>query len=74
VTAAQQKSLLDGALEPVMALLSVAVLVPLAGVDRLRLHAVVRHERGIAAGELLGPGRLHRQAHAVAAVQCRHTA
>lgn len=74
VAAAQQQGLLHRPLEPVVALLGVAVLVTLAGVDRLWLHLVVGHQRGIAARELLGAGGLHGQAHAVAPVVGGHAA
>ena len=55
-------------------LLGVAVLVTLAGVDRLRLHAVVRHQCLVSACELLAAGVLHRQTHAVRAMLHRHAA
>jgi hypothetical protein len=74
VAAAQQQGLLHRPLEAMVALLGVAVLVPLAGIDRLRLHLVMSHQGGVAAGELLGAGGLHGQAHAVAAMHFRHTA
>jgi len=73
-TATQQQRLLHRLLESVVALLGVAVLVTLAGIDRLRRHAVMRHQGRVAASELLGAGRLHRQAHTVAAVHQRHAA
>jgi hypothetical protein len=74
VAAAQEQGLLHRVLETMVALLGVAVLVPLAGVDGLRLHLVMGHQRGIAARELFRAGGLHRQAHAVAAVLSRHPA
>jgi hypothetical protein len=74
VAAAQEQGLLHRLLETVMALLGVAVLVTLAGVDRLRLHAVVRHQGLVTTRELLAAGILHRQAHAVGAMLNRHAA
>lgn len=71
---AQEQGLLDRLLEAMVALLGVAVLVTLASVDRLRLHAVVRHQCLVTACELLGAGILHRQAHAVGAMLHRYTA
>jgi hypothetical protein len=58
----------------VVALLDVAVLVTLAGVDGLRLHFVVGHQSAVTRRELLGAGGLHRQAHAVGAMHRRHAA
>jgi hypothetical protein len=74
MAAAQQQRLLHRLLEAMVALFGVAVLVTLAGVDRLRLHAVVPHQCLVAAGELRTAGILHRQAHAVAAMHRRHAA
>jgi hypothetical protein len=52
--APQQEGLVDGLLEPVMALLDVAVLVGLAGLDRLGLEAVVRKQGLVPPGERPG--------------------
>jgi hypothetical protein len=73
--AAQQQGLLQGPLEAVVALLAVAILVGLAGLDGLAGHAVVGQQGPVALGEQLGVGRLvDRQAHAVGAVLRRHAA
>ena len=74
VTATQEQRLLHRLLEAIVTLLSIAVLVTLAGVDRLRLHSVVRHQRLVPACELLGARILHRQAHTVGAMLNRYTA
>jgi hypothetical protein len=74
VAAAQQQGLRHRPLEPVVALLGIAVLVTLPGIDRLRLHPVVGHQGRIPAGKLRGAGRLHRQAHTIGAVHGRHPA
>lgn len=74
VAATQEQGLLHRSLEAVMALLGVAILVTLAGIDRLRLDAVVVHQRSITRGELLGTRGLHRQRHAVAAMHVRQAA
>lgn len=74
VAAAQEQRLLDRPLEAVMALLAIAVLVTRVGIDRLRPHSVVRHQRLIAAREELRPRSLHRQRHAIAAMTSRHAA
>ena len=74
VAAAQEQRLLHGTFEAMMALLDVAVLVPLARVDRLRFHPVVRHHRLITAREKLRSRSLHRQTHAIRAMLGRHSA
>jgi hypothetical protein len=57
-----------------MALLGVAILVALPGVNRLRPNLVVPHQRLVATREELRSRRLHRQAHPVAAMLDRHAA
>jgi hypothetical protein len=74
VAATQEQGLLHRLFEAIVALLGVAVLVALAGVDRLWLHVVVRHQCLVAACELLGAGILDRQAHTVGAMLNRYTA
>ena len=74
VAATQEQGLLHRPLEAMVALLDVAVLVTLAGVDRLRPDFIVSHQGAIALRELLGAGGLHRQAHAVGAMLRRHAA
>lgn len=73
--APQQQALLQGLLELVMALLAVAVLVGLTGVDRLTLQAIVAEQRLVATLEHLGIGTwLHRCRQPVGAVNLRHAA
>ena len=73
--APQQQALLQGPLELVVALLAVAVLVGLAGVDRLPGQAVVAQQRLVASLEDLGVGaRLDRRRQPVGAVDHGHTA
>jgi len=73
--AAQQQRLLQGPLEPVMALLAVAVLVALARLDRLALQAVVPQQTLVTLGERrpLRPGR-HCGRQPIRPVQLRHPA
>ena len=71
----QQKALLQGSLELVVALLAVAVLVGLAGIDRLPGQAVVAQQCLIASLEDLGVApRLDRRRQPVGAMDQRHTA
>jgi hypothetical protein len=72
MAAAPQQRLLHPTLETMMALFGVTVLVTLPGVDRLRPHLVVPHQRLVPTREKLRPRRLHCQAHPVAAVLDRH--
>ena len=57
-----------------MALFAIAVLVARVGIDRLRFHPVVRHQRLITARELLRPRSLNRQRHPIGAMELRHAA
>jgi len=52
----QQEGLVDGLLEPVVALLDIPVLVRLPRLDRLGLQAVMRQQRLVPPGEHLGVG------------------
>lgn len=73
--APQQQALLQGSLELVVALLTVAVLMGLAGVDRLPGQAVVAQQSLVASLEDLGVGpRLHGRRQPVGAMNPRHTA
>jgi hypothetical protein len=74
MAAAPQQRLLQRTLETMMALFGVAILVALPGVDRLRPHHIVPHQRLVSMREKLRPRCLHRQAHPVAAVFDWHAA
>jgi hypothetical protein len=72
-TAPQQQGLLQGPLELVVTLLTVAVLMGLAGVDRLPLQPVMRQQRLVAPLEHLRVGpRLHRRRQPVGTVDLGH--
>jgi len=65
----QHQRLVNGLLEPVVALLDVAVLVRLPRPDRLGVEAVMRQQRPVTSGEPLGFGiGLDRRGEAVGAV------
>jgi len=55
-----------------MALLDVAVLVALPGIDRLRLHPILLHQSVVSPREELAARRLHRQAHPIGPMLGRH--
>jgi hypothetical protein len=74
MAAAPQQCLLHTTLETMVALLGVAILVTLPGIDRLWPHLVVPHQCLIPTREKLRPRRLHRQTHPVAAMLGRHAA
>jgi hypothetical protein len=74
MAAAPQQRLFHCTFETMVALFGIAILVPLPGVDRLRPHLIVPHQRLVSMREKLRPRRLHRQAHPVATVFDRHTA
>jgi hypothetical protein len=74
--APQHQGLVQRPLELPVALLDVAVLVALAGLDRLAVQAVVLQQGLVASLERLGPGhpRLDGRRQPVGAVQDRHAA
>jgi hypothetical protein len=55
-----------------MALLDVAVLVALPGIDRLRLHPILLHQSVVTTREELAARRLHRQTHPIGPMLGRH--
>ena len=70
----QHQRLVDGLLEPVMALLDVAVLVRLARLDRLGFEAVVRHQGLVSPSEHLGLWiGVDRRGQAIGAVPSRNS-
>jgi hypothetical protein len=74
-TATQQQLLLDLVLEAAMPLLAVPILVPAGGIGRLAFQTVMRQQRPILGGELLGVAILvDRQGHAVGAMPLGHAA
>jgi hypothetical protein len=74
--AAHHQRLVHGALELVVALLGIAVLVALAGLDGLALQAVVGQQRLVALLERLRPfdARLHGRGQPISPMQLRHAA
>lgn len=67
--ASQHQGLVDGLLETVMALLDVAVLVGLPGLDRLAFEAIMGEQSLVSAGEHLGVWvAVDRGGHAIGAV------
>jgi hypothetical protein len=73
--AAQQQGLLHRRLEMPMRRLRIAVLMRAGRIGRFRLLTVMRHQRPILVGELLGlTVVMHRQAHAIGAMTLGHGA
>jgi hypothetical protein len=71
--ATQQQRLLQRRLEMPMGRLHVAILMPTGRVGRLRMHAVMPHQRTILVRELLRLAVvMHRQSHAVGPMTLRH--
>ena len=75
-TATQHQRLVQGSLELAMALLHIAVLVPLARLNGLGLQTVMREQRLVALLERLRPfdARLHRRRQPIGAMTLGHAA